>query len=169
MVPEEVVDLTILHGESLCGGGQEVAHVDLVLGLRGGPLKVALDTADQIVEGYHSSTIIKDLEPTTIFAPTVTIVNEPHKQMVYGVAQKAVADAVKRTITDDIIPEEMIADIVIAANVFVHPSAVNAKRVHINNFRAVRHAIRRAIERRQTKDEIVKNIDSARHPFAYNP
>jgi 4-hydroxy-tetrahydrodipicolinate synthase len=169
MVPEEVVDLTILHGESLCGGGQEVAHVDLVLGLRGGPLKVALDNADQIVEGYHSSTTIKDLEPTTIFAPTVTIVNEAHKQMVYGVAQKAVADAVKRTITDDIIPEEMIADIVIAANVFVHPSAVNAKRVHINNFRAVRHAIRRALERRQTKDEIVKNIDSARHPFAYNP
>ncbi|MCK4814760.1 formaldehyde-activating enzyme, partial [bacterium] len=53
--------------------------------------------------------------------------------------------------------------------VFVHPDAVNQRRVHINNFRAVRHAIRRAIEGRQSDEEIIKRKDSARHPFAYNP
>ena len=89
--------------------------------------------------------------------------------MVYEVAQRAVTDAVRRTITDNIIPEELVQDLVIAANVFVHPSAVNKTRVHINNFIAVRHALRRAIEGRQTVEEIVARKDSARHPFAYNP
>ena len=84
-------------------------------------------------------------------------------------AQKAVADAITRSVTDGVIPEELIPDIAITANVFVHPDAVNARRVHINNFRAVRHAIRRAIEGRQNSEEIKARKDSARHPFAYNP
>ncbi len=169
LVPDYIDNLTLLHGESLCGGGLEVAHVDLVMGLRDGPINISVEKAGKIREGYHSSDIIKDLEPLTIFAPTVTITQEPHKKMVYDVAQKAVSDAIQRTVTDGIIPEELIPDLAIVANVFVHPDAVNAKRVHINNFRAVRHAIRRAIEGRQTVDEIQKCKDSARHPFAYNP
>jgi 5,6,7,8-tetrahydromethanopterin hydro-lyase len=169
LVPDNVDNLALLHGESLCGGGLEVAHVDLVMGIRDGPINVSIGSAGKIREGYHSSEIIKDLEPLTVFAPTVTITQEAHKAMVYEVAQKAVIDAVTRTVTDGIIPEELIPDFAIATNVFVHPDAVNAKRVHINNFRAVRHAIRRAIEGRQSLDEIMKRKDSARHPFAYNP
>ncbi len=169
MIPEVIDDLTLLHGEALVGEGLEVAHVDLVMGLRDGPLKEALAAAGTMTEGFHASNVIKNLEPTTVFVSTVTIVDEKHNALVYEVAQRAVADAVKRTVTDMIIPEELIPDIVIAANVFVHPSANNPKRVHINNFRAVRHAIRRAIERRQDVNEIVARKDSARHPFAYNP
>ncbi len=169
LVPDAVDDLTLLHGEALTGGGYEVAHVDLIMGIRGGPIDSALELAGQIREGYHSSNIINDLEPETVFAPTVTITHENHRRLVYDIAQKAVIDAVRRTITDGVIPDELVPDLVIAANVFVHPSAVNARRVHINNFRAVRHAIRRAIEGRQPTSEIVARKESARHPFAYNP
>jgi formaldehyde-activating enzyme len=169
LVPDVVDGLSLLHGEALCGEGQEIAHVDLTLGLRDGPLKEALENAGKIVEGFHSSNMIKDFQPSTIFAPTVTVTDESHKKMVYDVAQKAVSDAVLRTVTDGIIPEELVPDLVIAANVFVHPSAVNPKRVHINNFRAVRFAIRRAIEGRQSVEEIIARKDSARHPFVYNP
>ncbi len=169
MVPDVVDNLTLLHGESLCGAGNEVAHVDLVLGIRDGPISVALEHAGSIREGYHNADVIKDLEPVTVFAPTVTITHEHHKKMVHDVAKRAVADAVKRCITDGVIPDELVPDIVIAANVFVHPNAVNPRRVHINNFRAVRHAIRRAIEYRFPVQEIIARKDSARHPFAYNP
>ena len=168
MVPNVVEDLTLLHGEALFGGNTEVAHVDLLLGIRDGPMQEALVDAGKIIEGQHPSNIIKDLELTTVFAPTVTITSEKHQKMVFEVAQKAVADAVKRTITDMIIPHELVPDLILAVNVFVHPSAANPKRVHINNFIAVRHALRRAIEGRQSIDEIIKRKDSARHPFAYN-
>lgn len=169
LVPDVIEDLTLLHGEALFGGGTDVAHVDLLIGMRDGPMKVALDKVGKVTEDTHPSNIIKDLELPTVFAPTVTITSEQHKKMVYEVAQRAVADAVRRTITDTIIPEELILDLVIAANVFVHPSAVNPTRVHINNFISVRHAIRRALEGRQSVDEIIARKDSARHPFAYNP
>jgi 4-hydroxy-tetrahydrodipicolinate synthase len=168
-VQDTVADLTLLHGEALFGGGTEVAHVDLVMGLRDGPMKEAVKHAGKISEKVHSSNKIKDLELTTVFAPTVTITSEEHRRMVYDVAQKAVIDAVRRTITDRIIPEELVRDLILAVNVFVHPSAANPKRVHINNFIAVRHALRRAIEGRQSAEEIISRKDSARHPFAYNP
>ncbi|MDH4213305.1 MAG: 4-hydroxy-tetrahydrodipicolinate synthase [Candidatus Thorarchaeota archaeon] len=169
LVPDVISDLTLLHGEALFGANTEVAHVDLVLGIRDGPLKEALVKAGKVMDERHQSNVIKDLELTTVFSPTVTITSESHKKMVYDVAQKAVVDAVKRTITDMIIPEELIPDLVLVVNVFVHPSAANPKRVHINNFIAVRHAIRRAIEGRQSVDEIIARKESARHPFAYNP
>jgi 4-hydroxy-tetrahydrodipicolinate synthase len=169
MVPDQVNDLTLLHGEALFGGGNEVAHVDLVMGMRDGPMQEALKNAGKITENVHSSNEIKDLELTTVFAPTVTVTSESHKKMVYEVAEKAVVDAVRRTVTDRIIPEELVPDLVLAVNVFVHPSAANPKRVHINNFIAVRHALRRAIEGRQSAKEIVARKDSARHPFAYSP
>ncbi|MFW9908061.1 MAG: 4-hydroxy-tetrahydrodipicolinate synthase [Candidatus Thorarchaeota archaeon] len=169
LVPDVVEDLTLLHGESLCGAGQEVAHIDLVMGLREGPLKVSLENAGIIRQGYHTADEVKDLKPQTIFSPTVTITHDGHKKMVYEVAQKAVIDAVTRSITDGVIPDELIDDIIIAVNVFVHPDAVNARRVHINNFRAVRHALRRAIEGRQSIQEIKSCKESARHPFAYSP
>jgi len=169
MVPDVIEDLTLLHGEALFGTGNNVAHVDLILGLRDGPMRAALVNVGKVIEDTHPANIIKGLELQTVFAPTVTITSEQHKKMVYDVAQRAVADAVRRTITDTIIPEELVRDLVIAANVFVHPSAVNPTRVHINNFIAVRHAIRRALEGRQSVDEIIARKDSARHPFAYNP
>lgn len=169
VVPDVVEDLTLLHGEALFGGGSDIAHVDLVMGMRSGPMGSALENAGKIIEDTHPSNTIKDLELTTIFAPTVTITSEKHKKMVYEVAQKAVADAIRRTITDTIIPEELVPDLVIAVNAFVHPSAVNPTRVHINNFISVRHALRRAIEGRQSVEEIIARKDSARHPFAYNP
>ncbi len=169
VVLDVVEDLTLLHGEALFGSGSDTAHVDLVMGMRSGPMSSALEHAGKIIPDTHPSNIIKDLELTTVFAPTVTITSEKHNKMVYEVAQKAVADAIRRTITDTIIPEELIPDLVIAVNAFVHPSAVNPTRVHINNFISVRHALRRAIEGRQSVDEIIARKDSARHPFAYNP
>jgi len=169
MVPDVIKDLTLLHGEALFGGGNDVAHVDLIMGIRDGPMSVALENAGKVTEDTHQSNIIKDLELKTVFAPTVTITSEHHKKMVYDFAQKGVSDAIRRTITDAIIPEELVKDLVIAVNVFVHPSAVSTTRVHINNFIAVRHALRRAIEGRQGVNEIIARKDSARHPFAYNP
>jgi formaldehyde-activating enzyme len=169
MVPDVIDDLTLLHGEALCGNSHEVAHVDLILGLKDGPMEQATRYANKPIDGYHDCNQITDLELTTIYAPTVTITNEKHRDLVYGIAQDAVADAIKRSITDNLFPDELISKIALAANVFVHPNANNPRRVYINNFRAVRFALRRAIEGRQPVDEIKARKESARHPFAYNP
>jgi formaldehyde-activating enzyme len=169
MVRDVIDDLTLLHGEALCGHGHEVAHVDLILGLKEGPMEQAIRYADKPISGYHNCNIIKNLELITVFAPTVTMTNEEHRDLVYGVTQDAVGDAIKQSVNDGLFPDELISEIAIATNVFVHPNANNPRRIYINNFRAVRFALRRALEGRQSVEEIKARKDSARHPFAYNP
>jgi bifunctional enzyme Fae/Hps len=83
--------------------------------------------------------------------------------MVYGPAQSAVARAVAKSVEDGILPES--EDLVLVANVFVHPSATRRRRVFINNYKAMRHAIRKAIEERPNADEASDNADNARHPL----
>jgi formaldehyde-activating enzyme len=89
--------------------------------------------------------------------------------MIYGPAQAAVAKAVADSLADGIIPKTAVDDLAIIVNVFVHPTAVDRQRVYINNYKAMRHAIRRAMEGRPTTEEILENKDRAKHPFKYTP
>jgi 5,6,7,8-tetrahydromethanopterin hydro-lyase len=89
--------------------------------------------------------------------------------MVYGPAQTAVAKAVVDSVADGTIPREAAERLIILANVFVHPAAVDRQRVYINNYKAMRHAIRKTIEGRPTIDELIENKDRSKHPFKYTP
>jgi 5,6,7,8-tetrahydromethanopterin hydro-lyase len=55
------------------------------------------------------------------------------------------------------------------ANVFVHPAAANRQRIEMNNYKAMRAAIRKAVEGRPTLEELLQERESARHPFRYAP
>ena len=88
--------------------------------------------------------------------------------MVFGPARATVAKAVIDSVADGTIPKPAVNKIAIA-NVFVHPSAVNRQRVYINNYKAMRHAIRKTIEGRPNIDELIENKDRSKHPFNYTP
>ncbi|NIQ32270.1 MAG: hypothetical protein GTN80_01240, partial [Nitrososphaeria archaeon] len=53
-------------------------------------------------------------------------------------------------------------------NVFVHPNSSRRKRVYINNYKATRHAIRKAMEGRPTSKELSENKSRARHPLRHD-
>jgi formaldehyde-activating enzyme len=89
--------------------------------------------------------------------------------MVYGPAQTAVAKAVIDSVADGTIPKEAVDELIIIANVFVHPTAVDRQRVYINNYKAMRHAVRKAMENRPGIDELIENKDRSKHPFKYTP
>jgi len=67
------------------------------------------------------------------------------------------------------LPSELLDDICLIANVFVHPAASIRQRVKINNYKAMRGAIRKALEGRPTLDELIAEKEAARHPFRYAP
>jgi 5,6,7,8-tetrahydromethanopterin hydro-lyase len=87
----------------------------------------------------------------------------------YESAAEGVNLALQAEIEAGFLPQDMLDDVVIIANVFVHPSASIAKRISFNNYKAVRQAVRKAIEGRPTAQELVNEMDSARHPFRYAP
>ncbi|MFX1478674.1 MAG: formaldehyde-activating enzyme, partial [Promethearchaeota archaeon] len=66
-------------------------------------------------------------------------------------------------------PKELADNIVLIVNVFVHPSASARKRVFINNYKATRNAIRKAMEGLPTVDDGIENAENARHPFRNDP
>jgi formaldehyde-activating enzyme len=109
------------------------------------------------------------VKPVTLIVPTVTITGMRQASMVYGPAQTAVAKAVVDSVADGTINKNAVEDIIMIANVFVHPTAVDRQRVYINNYKAMRHAIRKALEGRPDIDELIENKDRSKHPFKYTP
>ena len=174
VTPEVIHDFKLRVGEALAGNDAEVAHIDLMIGKKDGPVGEAYAKAKaNPTPGHEALVAILEpnvlVKPVTLMVPTVTIKNMRQASMVYGPAQAGVAKAVADSLADDSIPKGAAEDLMIIANVFVHPSAVNRQRVYINNYKAMRHAIRRAIEGRPSADEVEENKDRSKHPFKYTP
>jgi 4-hydroxy-tetrahydrodipicolinate synthase len=180
MTPQVIKDFNLRVGEALAGQGAEVAHIDLLIGKNDGPVGQAFATAKTFVttgaktqSGHEPMLAILEpnlsVKPVTLIVPTVTITSMRQASMIYGPAQTAVAKAVVDSVADGTIPKSAIDELVIIANVFVHPTAVDRQRVYINNYKAMRHAIRKTMEGRPTMDELIENKDRSKHPFKYSP
>ena len=174
VTPEIIRDFNLRVGEALAGGGAEVAHIDLLVGKSEGPVGEAFAKAKATpTVGHEPLLAILEpnlaVKPTTLIVPTVTITGMRQASMVYGPAQTAVAKAVVDSVADGTIPKEAADALIIVANVFVHPTAIDRQRVYINNYKAMRHAIRKAIEGRPSVEELMENKDRSKHPFKYTP
>jgi len=174
ITPEKITDFRLKVGESLVGNRVELAHIDLLIGSKDGPVGDAYARAlTHPAKGREGLQVILEpnmqVKPATIMIPTVKVTSLRHASLTYGPAQAAVAKAVMKCVEDGILPKEAAEDILIVVNVFVHPSASARKRVFINNYKATRNAIRKAMEGLPTVDDAIQNAENARHPFRNDP
>jgi len=169
VTPEVIDQFNLRTGEALVDPeSNEVAHIDLLIGAVDGPVGQAYANAlaNPSKDREALQVILEPnmaVKPPTIIVPTVPVRGMRDASMVYGPGQAGVAKAVAQSVEDGILPAT--DDIVMIANVFVHPSASRRNRVFINNYKAMRHAIRKAMEGRPTAREAAENADNARHPF----
>jgi 4-hydroxy-tetrahydrodipicolinate synthase len=167
--PETVGGWALKVGEGFAGPPfEELAHVDLLMGLKDGPVGKAIDRSMGEWGEERGLKIIRE-RPLTLLVPTVTLRTQKARRLFYESAAEGVNLALQADIDAGFLPEAILDDIVIIANVFVHPSASIAKRISFNNYKAVRQAVRKAIEGRPTLKELVNEKVSARHPFRYAP
>ena len=174
ITPEVIRGFKLRVGEAMAGEGSEVAHIDLMVGAKVGPVGEAYAQAKaNPTPGHEALVAILEpnvlVKPITLMVPTVTIRNMRQASMVYGPAQAGVAKAVADSLADGTVPKEAAEDLVVIANVFVHPSAVDRQRVYINNYKALRHALRKAVEGRPSFNEVLENKERSRHPLKYTP
>lgn len=174
LTPEIIKRFKLRVGEALAGQGSDVAHIDLLIGEKDGPVAEAFTKAKATPASGHEPLLAilepnLSVKPVTLIVPTVTIASMRQASMVYGPAQAAVAKAVVDSVADGTIPREATDELIIIANVFVHPTAVDRQRVYINNYKAMRHAIRKTMEGRPSVDELIENKDRSKHPFKYTP
>jgi formaldehyde-activating enzyme len=167
--PETVDGWLLKVGEGFAGPPfEEVAHVDLLLGLRDGPVGKAIDRSmSQWGEERGLKTIRE--RPLTLLVPTVTLRTKKARRLFYGSAAEGVNLAIQADINAGFLPASILDEVVLIVNAFVHPSASIAKRIEFNNYKATRQAVRKAIEGRPTSGELINEKASARHPFRYAP
>jgi 5,6,7,8-tetrahydromethanopterin hydro-lyase len=162
---------TLLVGESLVGEGDEVAHVDILIGSKSGPVGEAF--AHALVNQKEGHTNLLALvapnlpaKPDTIISNKVTIKGAGQAVQMFGPAQAAVARGVVDSVREGVISEGDIDDLCIVCGVFIHWEATDDKKIFDWNYEATKEAIARAMNNEPSASAVIEAAATARHPFA---
>lgn len=158
-------------GESLVGEGNEVAHIDLLLGPKDGPAGQAFANAiSNNKDGFTTllAVIAPNLpaKPDTAMFNKVTIKGAEQAVHMFGPAQAAVARAVVDSVESGVIPRDEADNLAILVGVFIHWEAKDEQKIYQYNYQATKEAIERAIRGTPKMDEVLQRKAAARHPFA---
>jgi 5,6,7,8-tetrahydromethanopterin hydro-lyase len=163
----------LLVGESLVGDGNEVAHIDLIIGPRGSAAELAF--ANALVNNKDGFTTLLAViapnlltKPNTILFNKVTIKGAKQAVQLFGPAQHGVAKAVADSVAEGVIPVEEADDLFISVGVFIHWEANDDKKIQDFNYQATKEAIARAVAGEPKASEVVARRNDVKHPFAAN-
>jgi len=164
-----VIDLYLI-GEALLGEGNEVAHIDLMIGDKDGPVGQAFATGFTQLSSGHTpllAVIRPNLpsKPFTLITPKVTVKNMDQVAKIFGPAQSAVAKAVADSVEEGVIPKDQVDNLVIICSVFIHPEAADFRKIFQYNYSATKLALRRALESYPSLEKIMYDKDRAKHPI----
>ena len=158
-------------GEALFGDGNEIAHIDLLIGPKDGPVGTAF--ANALANQSHGHTNLLAVltpnlvcKPATVLITKVTIKNLNQAAQMFGPAQAAVAKAVTDCVAQGVIPKGKADDLVIVCGVFIHPQAQDNAKIYDYNYEATKLSIQRAMKGEPKIEEILAKKDSAKHPFS---
>ena len=159
-----------LIGEALIGEGDELAHVDLMIGEKEGPVGMAFANGMVNLSRGHTpllSVIRPNLptKPSTLIVPKVTIQDMEDANKIFGPAQTAVAKAVADSVEEGVIPRDIVEKIVVVVSVFVHPAAKDYEKIYRYNYGATKLAIQRAFESFPDVDTVLYEKDRSTHPI----
>ncbi len=162
---------SVMVGESLVGDGNEVAHIDLLIGPKDGPLGQAFAAALLNQKEGHTNLLAVvapnlPAKPDTIIANKVTIKGATQALQMFGPAQAAVARAVVDSVRDGVIPNDQVDDLCVIVGVFIHWEATDDKKIFDWNYTAAKESIARALGGEPSMQEILDGEAAARHPFA---
>jgi 5,6,7,8-tetrahydromethanopterin hydro-lyase len=162
---------TLQVGESLIGEGDEVAHVDVLIGSKDGPVGEAF--AHALINQKQGHTNLLAIvapnlaaKPDTIISNKVTIEGAVQAVQMFGPAQAAVARAVVDSVREGVISEGDVDDLCIICGVFIHWEAKDDKKIFDWNYQATKEAIARALNNEPSASTVIEAEATARHPFA---
>ena len=164
--------MTMLIGEALVGEGNEISHIDLLIGEKSGPVGYAF--AEALAGGQTAghtnlmAVLAPNLlaKPATVLTTKVTQKNLKQAVQMFGPAQAAVGKAVADSVAEGVIPRDKCEEWVIICGVFIHPAAEDDTKIYDFNYEATKLAISRAVRGEPSADEMIAKKDTAKHPFS---
>ncbi len=162
--------MSMFIGEALTGEGNEVAHIDLMLGSKTGPVGIAFANALANQSEGHTNLLAVlapnvAVKPSTVMVTKVTIKGMRQAVQMFGPAQAAVAKAVADCVADGVIPKDQCEELVCVCGVFIHPEASDDKKIYEYNYEATKMAIQNAMKSSPSADEMIDAKEDAAHPF----
>ncbi|HAN96927.1 MAG TPA: formaldehyde-activating enzyme [Planctomycetaceae bacterium] len=156
-------------GEALVGEGNEIAHIDLLIGSKDGPVGNAFANALSTQSEGHTNLLAVitpnvAVKPSTVMITKVTIKGMRQAVQMFGPAQAAVAKAVADSVAAGVIPQDQCEKLVIVCGVFIHPAAADDKKIYEYNYAATKDAISNAMTGKPSAAEMLANKDAV-HPF----
>ncbi len=157
-------------GEALAGEGNEVAHIDLLIGDKNGPVGVAFANALANQSTGHSNLLAVltpnlAVKPSTVIVTKVTIKGAKQAVQMFGPAQYAVAKAVADSVEEGVIPKDQAESLVCVCGVFIHWEAEDDKKIFGYNYEATKLSIARAMKDEPSAEEMIAKKSEAKHPF----
>ena len=158
-------------GEALVGDGNEISHIDLLIGSKDGPVGVAFANALANQSAGHSNLLAVlapnvAVKPATVMITKVTIKGAKQAVQMFGPAQFAVAKAVADSVADGVIPAEEAEDLCIVCGVFIHWDADDDKKIFDYNYEATKLAIANAQNSSPSAADMIAAKETAEHPYA---
>lgn len=162
--------MSLLVGEALVGEGNEIAHIDLMIGTKSGPVGVAFANALATQSAGHTNLLAVltpnvAVKPSTVMITKATIKGMKQAVQMFGPAQAAVAKAVADQVAAGVIPQDQAEDLVIVCGVFIHPAAEDNAKIYKFNYEATKMAIAHAMANKPSAAEMIAQKDTATHPF----
>jgi 5,6,7,8-tetrahydromethanopterin hydro-lyase len=163
--------ITLATGEALTGDGNELAHIDLLIGSKSGPVGAAFASAFTTESAGHTNllaVVTPNLlaKPDTVITNKVTIKGATQAVQLFGPAQAAVARAVVDSVAEGVIPKDQVDDLCLIVGVFIHWDAADDQKIYDYNYEAVKLSIARALAGEPSIDQVLADTPAARHPFA---
>ena len=161
----------VLVGEALVGDGNEVAHIDLIIGPRGSAAEAAFCNAlTNNKDGFTSLLAVAapnlPARPHTVMFNKVTIKGATQAVQMFGPAQRAVAMAVMDCVEDGTVPAAEADDLFVCVGVFIHWLAEDDAKIQKYNREATKQALKSAVARKPSAADVLSRRNSEAHPFA---
>ena len=158
-------------GEALIGEGDNLAHIDLIIGSKDGPVGISFANALSTPSKGHGgllAAIRPNLlaKPISLIVPKVTVADMEDANKIFGPAQAAVAKGIADAVEEGIIPINKIDEWLLIVSVFIHPAAKDYRKIYQFNYGATKLAIQRALKSYPPIEKIFYDKDRAKHPVA---
>ena len=159
-----------LVGEALIGKGPEVAHIDLIIGEKEGPVGTAFASGLTQLSAGHTpllGVIRPNLppKPSTLIVPKVTVKNMDQAAQIFGPAQTAVAKAVADSVAEGVIPKDRAEELLVIVSVYIDPKATDYDAIYRYNYGATKLAVARAMAGFPDVDKVLYEKERSTHPI----
>jgi formaldehyde-activating enzyme len=148
------------------------AMPEVVIGSVRGPVGHAFASMMGQVKGHTRMFVVRDLnqavKPATLMTTKVTIKNMAYADLLGGVVQAAMGDAIVDCLAEGILPKDQAEELCMIITVWLDPRCaedenLDKKDLYRTNYEATKLAIERAMTGKPTVDELIANRKTIKH------